>query len=432
MKKVLSVLLILALCLALCLPALAAEPETLRVTTASQLLAALGSNRTVVLAEGVYDLHRGDWAENNALMLEGLEHLTLRGEGRVELMNESRSELVLSLFECKDVTLENLIMGHGELPGGCDEGVAEVNASSGIVFRNCELYGCGKQGLYAHGNSSLLLEDCVIRDCSCNAMGLYAADVIARNCRFEYNGYDEAWSKYYACINAWFSALRLIDCSFRYNSNPHFLNHQDSKGGESSTMNLSGCVFEDNAWPAAENLFVGVKEVGGFEDVPVGAYYTEAVRWAKTAEPVVTKGVDASHFAPCDRVTRGQAVTFLWRAMGEPEPSGGENPFTDVKESDYFYKSVLWAVEQGITNGTSATEFSPAQTCSNAHILTFVWRCLGKPEATEDSPGKDWYSDAYAWAERRGDLEAPGIWSDSLMSICPRCDVVYYLWRALA
>ena len=127
--------------------------------------------------------------------------------------------------------------------------------------------------------------------------------------------------------------------------------------------------------------------------------------------------------APDSAVTRGQTVTFLWRAMGCPEPTSTDNPFEDVTEGKYYYNAVLWAVEKGITNGTDATHFTPNQTCSTAHIITFLYRTLGIGT-------NGWYKEAEEWARGAGLLDglnvsvAPGV-------DCPRSDVVLFLYRQL-
>ena len=121
-----------------------------------------------------------------------------------------------------------------------------------------------------------------------------------------------------------------------------------------------------------------------FTDVSADDYFYSPVLWAVGGD--ITQGVGDGKFAPYTTCTRGQVVTFLWRAMGFPEPQNKNNPFADVRESDYYFKPVLWAVEKGITNGTSATTFSPEQTCSCAHILTFLWRAMGKTEPGSPSP----------------------------------------------
>ena len=111
-----------------------------------------------------------------------------------------------------------------------------------------------------------------------------------------------------------------------------------------------------------------------FKDVPADAYYTKAVLWA--VEKGVTNGKSKTKFGVGDPCTREQVVTFLWRAEGMPEHETVENPFTDVSETAYSYHAILWAVEKGITNGTSKTKFSPAKTCTRGQIVTFLYRCM--------------------------------------------------------
>ena len=164
-----------------------------------------------------------------------------------------------------------------------------------------------------------------------------------------------------------------------------------------------------------------------FEDVPDDAYYHDAVLWAY--ENAVTTGTTATKFAPSSTCTRAQVVTFLWRAFGQPVPTS-RNTFSDVKPGDYYYSAVLWACENGITNGTSADKFSPARTCSVAHIVTFIYRAFGEPGKTGEG---EWFTDAINWAKTSGLIE--GTESDkadvsSLNSAdCPRSDVVTVLYR---
>ena len=109
-----------------------------------------------------------------------------------------------------------------------------------------------------------------------------------------------------------------------------------------------------------------------FSDVAGGAYYNEAVRWA--VKNGIASGTDAKHFSPDAACTRGQAVTFLWRAAGCPAPALAENPFADVKSTDYCYDAVLWAVQTGVAKGTSASTFSPDAACTRGQIVTFLYR----------------------------------------------------------
>ena len=158
-----------------------------------------------------------------------------------------------------------------------------------------------------------------------------------------------------------------------------------------------------------------------FTDVKSSAYYYDGVKWA--LDMGVTDGTSPTTFSPDATVTRGQCVTFLWRAMGKPVPKKAENPFTDVKESDYFYQAVLWAGEQGITDGVTDTSFAPGQPLSTAHIATFLYRVMCQ--------GRDgWYEEAGAWAEKEGLLAGTGTHVLPTEQ-CPRANVVTFLYREL-
>ena len=131
-------------------------------------------------------------------------------------------------------------------------------------------------------------------------------------------------------------------------------------------------LWRANGGPDVEALLDSIP----FDDVEQGKYYCAPVLWA--ADRNITNGLTDTAFGPDKTCTRGQVVTFLWRAAGSPEPEDTNNPFTDVKESDYFYKPVLWTVENGITQGTSAATFSPGSTCTRAHVVTFLYRAMGE------------------------------------------------------
>lgn len=114
-----------------------------------------------------------------------------------------------------------------------------------------------------------------------------------------------------------------------------------------------------------------------------GDYFYDSVLWAVDRE--ITDGVKKGVFAANNNCTRGQIVTLLWRAVGSPAPKDTVNPFTDVPDGQYYYDAVLWAAENGITTGTATTRFSPNATCTRAQIVTFLWRYLGEPEAQEQT-----------------------------------------------
>ncbi len=173
-----------------------------------------------------------------------------------------------------------------------------------------------------------------------------------------------------------------------------------------------------------------------FTDVKAGEYYELAVLWA--VENGVTSGTSATTFSPNGKCTRGQIATFLWRAAGEPDPGNVTNPFKDVKESDYFYKAVLWAVENDITKGTSKTTFSPNDTCTRGQIVTFLYRAKGSPETdtVSSNPFKDvkssqYYYDAVLWAVENGITKGTSDTTFSPNNKCTRGQVVTFLYRAV-
>ena len=120
-----------------------------------------------------------------------------------------------------------------------------------------------------------------------------------------------------------------------------------------------------------------------FTDVPWDSFFYESVMWA--AEQEVTTGISATEFGPGGSCNRAQVVTFLWRAAGSPEPAVTENPFVDVEKGSFFEKAVLWAVEEGITTGTDESHFSPGLTCNRATVVTFLYRAFGEPAVESSS-----------------------------------------------
>ena len=170
-----------------------------------------------------------------------------------------------------------------------------------------------------------------------------------------------------------------------------------------------------------------------FTDVKTGNYYYDAVLWA--VEQGVTAGTSATNFSPDDGCTRAQVVTFLWRAAGQPEPTSSTNPFTDVAADTYYYKAVLWAVEHNVTAGTSATTFSPDDTCTRAQIVTFLWRYEGQPTpVSAEKPFTDvqlsaYFGKAVLWAVENGITNGTSATTFSPETTCTRAQVVTFLYR---
>ena len=177
----------------------------------------------------------------------------------------------------------------------------------------------------------------------------------------------------------------------------------------------------------------GNPQTGVFVDVPEGSYYEEAVDWA--VEKGITTGTGNNYFTPDGICTRAQAVTFLWRVAGSPTPKTEAMVFEDVLDGSYYYEAVLWAVENGITVGTSATTFSPELTCSRAHIVTFLWRAANSPSVKTANPFTDvaadaYYIDAVLWAVKHKITVGTTLSTFSPDEGCPRAQIVTFLYRA--
>ena len=176
----------------------------------------------------------------------------------------------------------------------------------------------------------------------------------------------------------------------------------------------------------------GNPQTGVFVDVATGSYYEDAVDWA--VENGITTGVSANRFDPNGVCTRAQAVTFLWRAAGSPAPRSRTMPFTDVPAGSYYYDAVLWAVENGITKGTSETRFSPNMTCTRAQIVAFLWRSEKSPAAGSRNPFADvkstaYYADAVLWAVKEDITKGSTNTTFSPDADCTRAQIVTFLWR---
>lgn len=168
-----------------------------------------------------------------------------------------------------------------------------------------------------------------------------------------------------------------------------------------------------------------------FTDVSVKEYYFDAIAWA--VKNAITEGVNDTIFAPGASCTRAQMVTFLWRANGSPEPTVTELPFTDVAVDAYYAKAVLWAVENGITTGTNDTTFDPDGVVTRAEAVTFLWRAAGNPAADgklfADVESTKYYAEAVRWAVANGVTKGVSDTSFAPGSACTRAQIVTFLYR---
>ena len=179
--------------------------------------------------------------------------------------------------------------------------------------------------------------------------------------------------------------------------------------------------------------FTPVAPVNPFADVNQGDYFYDAVLWAVSKG--ITNGTSANQFSPNQTCTRAQTVTFLWRAAGSPAPQSTTNPFTDVAPGAYYYNAVLWAVEQGITNGTGADKFSPEDTVTRGQTVTFMFRAAKAQAAEGNNPFVDvtageYYADAVQWAVSQSITNGTSATTFGPGEGCTRGQIVTFLYRA--
>ena len=179
----------------------------------------------------------------------------------------------------------------------------------------------------------------------------------------------------------------------------------------------------------------GPTTVGGMNDVSTDSWYADSVKWA--LDKGITTGTSDTTFSPENICTRAQAVTFLWRAMGALKPTTTVQLFTDVSATDYYYEAVLWAAEQGITSGTGSGQFSPNKECSRGEIVTFLWRAKNMPAPGGSNFFWDVGADSYCatavdWAYAEGITTGTGGGAFSPDNTCTRAQIVTFLYRDLA
>lgn len=182
--------------------------------------------------------------------------------------------------------------------------------------------------------------------------------------------------------------------------------------------------------------FVKIPAKNTFDDVGINDYYYDAVLWA--VEQSITNGISATTFGPDIDCTRSQVVAFLWRAAGSPAPKSNTMPFLDVPPDAYYHDAVLWAVEQGITSGTTESTFSPDLACTRSQVVTFLWRTAGSPKAEKvdvqfsDVPSDEYYSDAVLWAVEHKITSGTSASTFGPLVNCTRAQIVTFLWRCYA
>lgn len=278
-----------------------------------------------------------------------------------------------------------------------------------------------------NGENVLTIEDGVVTTCAAGVSAAVAGDTkVLGLTGGPYN------------ITIWGTDRGTMDVSYTaYSSTGRVLKQQHYD----NLPLTDGCLYESSIEPSSSSSVDFTLDGDApennfrFTDVPESAYFYEPVLWA--VENGITSGTSATKFSPYEGCTRGQVVTFLWRAAGCPEPESSYNPFSDVPSNAYYHDAVLWAAEEGITTGTSRTRFEPNATVTRAQTVTFLWRWAGSPEpgsagSFRDVPYRAYYADAVAWAVEYGITNgtAPGLFSPA--QTCTRAQIVTFLYRDLA
>ena len=192
-------------------------------------------------------------------------------------------------------------------------------------------------------------------------------------------------------------------------------------------------ICTDHDWDGLVCRNCGEVRENPFEDVPEDSFYFLPVLWA--VDEGITNGTSATTFNPGGDLLRAQVVTMLWRHAGSPVVEIS-NPFTDVKEGDWYYNAVLWAVSEGITSGNSATTFGPAGVTNRAQVVTFLWRYLDSPDAVVDNPFTDvddaaWYGMPILWAVENGITNGISATEFGVNTNCNRAHMVTFLYQAM-
>ncbi len=285
-----------------------------------------------------------------------------------------------------------------------------------------------------------------------------AGTAVIRSCYYEYGFVDETTGKYLADEKDWPEYLsKKYPELGEYETDWHFFDEDgryDIRNMPGTDGTSTGCLVvigkdgketlcpmalrrwrqETLEWPELGiTVNVKAKPAVQFTDVKSTDYYADAVGWA--VENGITAGKGNNTFKPNDKCTRGEIVTFLWRSAGSPEPKTTVNPFKDVKEKDFYYKAVLWAVENDITAGKGEGTFKPGDRCTRGEAVTFMWRAEGEqPAAGSSGAFKDvasgaFYEKAVGWAVENSITAGKGEGTFKPSDKCSRAEIVSFLYR---
>lgn len=214
------------------------------------------------------------------------------------------------------------------------------------------------------------------------------------------------------------------------------LSRRDLDTWKEAWLNIA-CAYDDGEYSFTDNAAKKPAQsttstsTPVFTDVSADAYYAEPVKWA--VEKSITGGTTATTFSPNNTCSTAHILTFLWRANGSPE-SKAANPFTDIQEGAYYYGAALWAAEKGLVSGAS---FNANEPCTRAKTMEFMWKAAGSPKASYDGRFADVtadadYAQAVAWAVENGVTGGTTATTFLPDTTCTRGQIVAFLYRAFA
>lgn len=317
------------------------------------------------------------------------------------------------------------------IPDGCTAtSVAVMNgddaAITGNMFLNSNLAGASGV-VVAMASTSNLTDDGVL---------FWITYEVSRTAENGYNALELTCTEFYSETDLdtnQYASIATTDGTLTVSGSAGSSSSSSSSGSSSGNSGSTSTGTTTGTTTTTTTTATTTETAVSFTDVASGAYYYDAVQWAVSQE--ITSGLTSTTFGPDQSCTRAQAVTFLYRAAGEPDVTGAENPFTDVSSSDYYYNAVLWAVAQGITSGTTATTFSPNDTCTRSQIVTFLYRQAGQPAVSgsagfADVSSGEYYASAVAWAVNEEITSGTSDTTFAPNNVCTRGQIVTFLYRA--
>lgn len=339
--------------------------------------------------------------DSNAVLSGSLtleNSVQIGGQGYADTLTIPEGSHIKTNFTYRQILISE--GGTLALEGQLEIGGTQTSRSGGLGFADGGVLQIGSEGIVTMQYPY---------EITCESMDAPANPYIIGNGTIEYCAEAENVARY---------------CLFYYDITDHDMTFENVMTGLVPTY-IDSTITLSRSWMAGKLPFGDVSE---------NAFYFDAVKWALENE--VTSGITPYRFSPSTNCTRGHMVTFLWRAQGSPEPATTECPFTDVQPGTFYYDAVLWALENGVTSGTTPTTFSPSAVLTRGQSVTFLYKAAGEPEvdaelAFEDVKADAFYADAVRWASAEDVTTGTTPTTFSPNASCTRGQIVTLLYRAV-